>query len=87
MVLTCYNDKWKYCLTIRIDILDHNNPFPIIKLYNFNFFTPVIEYYNKNGYNLVYKKVCFVEIPNIGFHNIIFSNYILEKLKLSFNDL
>ncbi len=37
MVLTYYNDKWKYRPIIRINILNYNDPFPIIKLYSFNF--------------------------------------------------
>ncbi len=72
---------------MRIDILDYNDPFPIIKLYNFNFFILVVQYYNKDGYNLAYKKACLVEIPNIGLYNTIFGNYILEKSKSNFNNL
>ncbi len=87
MILICYNNKWRYCSTIRIDILDYNDLFPITKLYNFNFSTPVVQRYNKDGYDLAYKKVYLVEIPDIGLYNTIFDNHILEKSKLNFNDL
>ena len=86
MILTCYNNKWRHCPTIKINVLDYNNLFLIIRLYSFNFFTLVVQYYNKSGRDLVYKKACLVEIPNVGFYNIIFSNYILEKSKLNSND-
>ncbi len=87
MVLTYYNNKWKYRLTIRIDVLDHSDPFSIAKLYSFSFFIPVVQYYNKSRCNLTYKKAYLVEILNIGLYNIILGNYILEKSKPSPNDL
>jgi len=87
IVLICYNNKWRHRSTIRIDVLDYNNLFSIIKLYIFNLFTPVIQHYNKSGYNLVYKKAYLVKILNIGFYNTILSNYILGKSKPNFNDL
>src|SRR6266699_1318949 len=87
IVLTYYNNKWRHCPTIRIYILDHSNLFSIVKLYNFNFLTPVVRRYNKDGYDLAYKKACLVEILNIGLYNIIFNNNILEKSKPSFNNL
>ncbi len=64
-----------------------NNPFSIAKLYNFNFLIPVIQHYNKDRYNLTYKKAYLVEVPNVGFYNIIFSNHILKISKPSPNDL
>ncbi len=72
---------------MRIDVLNYNNLFPIVRLYGFNFPMPVVRRYNKDGYNLAYKKACFVEVPDIGFYNIMFNNYILEKLKPSPNNL
>ncbi len=87
MVLICYNDKWRYRLTIRIDALDYSDPFPIAKLYGFSFFTPVVRCYNKGGYDLAYEKACLVEILDVGLYNTMFSNHILEKSKPSFNDL
>jgi len=87
MILACYNNKWRYCLTIRIDVLDYNDLFSIARLYSFNFLLPVVRHYNKDGYNLIYKKAYLVEILNIGFYNIMFDNYILEKLKLGSNNL
>src|SRR6266699_435851 len=56
IILTYHNNKWRYHPTVRIDTLDYNNSFPIVKLYSFNFLTPVIQRYNKSRYNLVYKK-------------------------------
>ncbi len=87
MIFTCYNDKWRYRPTIKINILDHNDLFPIARLYNFSFFTPVVWYYNKGGYDLAYKKAYLVEVLNIGFYNTMFGNHILEKLKSNLNDL
>src|SRR6266566_10009848 len=87
MILVYYNNKWRHCPIIRIDVLDYNNLFLITKLYDFNFFILIVRYYNKSGYNLVYKKVCFVEVLNVGLYNIIFGNYILEKSKLNSNNL
>ncbi len=87
MILACYNDKWRYYLTIKIDVLDHSDLFPIVRLYNFSFLIPIVRHYNKDRYNLAYKKVYFVEVLNIGFYNIIFSNYILEKSKPNLNNL
>ena len=87
IILSYYNNKWRYCPTIRIDTLNYNNPFPIVKLYGFNFPTPVVQHHNKDECNLAYKKVCLVEIPDIGFYNIMFGNHILEKLKSSLNNL
>ncbi len=87
MILTCYNNKWQYRPTIRIDILNYNDLFPITKLYSFNFLMPVVQYYNKNKRDLAYKKAYFVEILDIRFYNIIFNNYILEKSKLNPNNL
>ncbi len=87
MILTYYNNKWQHCSTIKIDILNYNDPFLITRLYNFNFLIPVVQYYNKNGYNLTYKKTYFIKIPDIGFYNIIFNNYILKKSKPNSNDL
>src|SRR6266699_5128857 len=55
MILTYYNDKWRYCPTIKIDVLDYSDPFPIVRLYGFNFPTPIVRRYNKYGYNLAYK--------------------------------
>src|SRR6266566_5597319 len=49
MILACYNDKWWHRPTIRIDVLDHSDPFPIAKLYSFNFLIPVVQRYNKGG--------------------------------------
>ena len=51
------------------------------------FFIPVVRCYNKGGYDLVYKKAGFIEVPNIIFYNIVFDNYILKKSKLNFNYL
>ena len=87
MVLTYYNNKWKYRPTTRIDTLNHSDPFSITRLYNFNFLILIVRRYNKDGYNLAYKKVCLIEIPNDGFYNIIFNNYILKKSKPNFNNL
>ncbi len=87
MILTCYNDKWRHHPTTRIDVLDYSDLFPIARLYGFSFLTPVIQCHNKDGYDLVYKKAYLIEIPDVGFYNIIFSNYILEKSKPSLNDL
>ena len=87
IILTCYNNKQKHRSTIRIDILNHNDPFLIARLYSFNFPTPVVQYYNKDGYNLAYKKTYLVEIPDIGLYNTIFNNHILEKSKLNPNNL
>ncbi len=87
MILICYNNKWQYYLTIRIDALDYSNLFSIVRLYSFNFFIPVVQRYNKGGCNLIYKKVYLVEVLNIRFYNIMFGNYILEKSKLNFNNL
>ncbi len=87
MVLTYYNNKWKYCSTIRINVLNYNDLFSIAKLYSFNFLTPIVQYYNKDRCNLAYKKVCLVEVLNIGLYNIMFSNYILKKSKPNFNNL
>ncbi len=87
MILVCYNNKWRYRPIIRIDALDYNNLFSIARLYSFSFFTPVVRHYNKNKCDLAYKKVCFVEIPDVRFYNTIFGNYILEKSKPSSNDL
>ncbi len=87
MILAYYNNKWQYRPTIKIDVLDYNNPFLITKLYSFNFFISVVQHYNKDRYNLTYKKVCLVKILNIGFYNIIFSIYILKKSKSNSNDL
>ena len=87
MVLTYYNDKWKHRPTTRINILDYNDPFLIVRLYNFNFLIPIVRYYNKNEYNLTYKKAYFIEISNVRFYNTIFGNYILKKSKLNPNNL
>ncbi len=87
MILTYYNNKWQHRPTIRIDILNYNDLFSIVKLYSFNFLTPVIRCYNKGGYNLVYKKVYLVEVPDIGLYNTMFDNRILEKSKPTPNDL
>ena len=87
MVLICYNDKQRHRPTTRIDALDYNDPFPIAKLYSFNFFTPVVRCYNKDRCNLAYKKACLVEILDVGLYNIIFGNYILEKSKSNPNNL
>ncbi len=87
MILTYYNDKWRHHPTIRIDVLDYNDPFPIAKLYSFNFPTPVIQHYNKDKRNLAYKKAYLVEVPDIGLYNTIFGNYILKKSKPNFNNL
>src|SRR6266699_241794 len=56
MILTYYNDKWRHRPTIKIDILNHNNPFSIAKLYSFNFSISIVQCYNKGGYDLAYKK-------------------------------
>jgi len=87
MVLTYYNNKWRHRLTTRIDALNHNDPFPITRLYSFNFLTPVVQHYNKDGYNLVHKKTYLVEVPDVGLYNIMFDNHILEKSKPSPNNL
>ncbi len=87
IILAYHNDKQRYRPIIKIDTLDYNDLFPIARLYDFSFFTPVVQRYNKNGYNLIYKKTCLIEVPDIELYNIIFSNYILEKLKSSSNDL
>ncbi len=87
MILACYNNKWRHRPIIRIDALDYSDLFPIVRLYSFNFLMLVIRCYNKDGYDLVYKKACFVEVPDVGFYDIMFGNYILEKSKSSFNDL
>ncbi|SRR6266699_1806930 len=87
MILTCYNNKWRHRPTIRIDALNYNDPFSIIRLYSFNFLILIVQCYNKSGYDLAYKKAYFVEILDIGFYNIMFDNYILEKSKSIFNDL
>jgi len=87
MVLIYYNNKWRYRLTIRIDVLDYSDLFLIARLYGFSFFTPIIRCYNKGGCDLAYEKVCFVEVLNVGLYDIMLGNYILEKSKSSFNDL
>ncbi len=87
MILIYYNNKWWYCPTIRIDVLDYNDLFPIARLYSFNFLIPVVRCYNKDGYNLIYKKIYFVEVLNVGLYDIIFGNYILKKSKSNLNDL
>src|SRR6266699_6661069 len=87
MILICYNNKWQYHPTVKIDILNYNDPFPITKLYNFNFLIFVVQRYNKNEYNLAYEKAGFIEVPDIAFYNTIFSNHILKKPKPSPNYL
>ena len=87
MILAYYNDKWRYRLIIRIDILDYNNLFLIARLYSFSFLTPVVRCYNKSRYDLAYEKACLVEILDVGLYNIIFGNYILKKLKPNPNNL
>jgi len=87
MILICHNNKWRYRPIIRIDVLDYNDSFQIARLYNFNFLILIVRHYNKDGYNLVYKKVYLVEVLDIGLYNIMFGNYILEKSKPNFNDL
>ncbi len=85
MILIYYNDKWQYHPTARINTLDYNDPFLIVKLYSFNFPIFIIQHYNKDKYDLIYKKAGFIEISNITFHNTIFNNYILKKPKPNFN--
>src|SRR6266566_6616864 len=75
IILIYYNNKWRHRSTIRINILDYNDLFLIIKLHNFNFPISVVQYYNKDRYNLTYKKVYFVEIPNVKLYNTIFDDY------------
>ncbi len=87
MILIYYNDKWKYHSITKIDILNHNDLFSIVRLYSFNFPISVIRRYNKNRYNLVYKKTYLVEVLNVGLYNTIFGNYILKKSKSNFNNL
>src|SRR6266566_1143205 len=87
MILAYYNNKWRYRSIIRIDILDYNDLFSIARLYSFNFPILVVQRYNKGGRNLAYKKVCLVEVLDIGLYDIIFNNHILKKSKLNFNDL
>ncbi len=87
MILACYNNKWRYRPTIRIDVLDYSDLFPIVKLYSFNFLTPIVQHYNKDRCDLAYEKAYFVEVLNIGLYNIIFGNYILKKSKLNSNNL
>src|SRR6266699_7214124 len=87
IVLIYYNDKWRYRPTIRIDALNHSDPFPIAKLYNFSFPTPVVQRYNKGGCDLAYEKACLIEVPDVGLYDTMFGNYILEKSKPSPNDL
>ena len=87
MILTCDNNKWRYRLIVKINVLNYNNPFLIIKLYNFNFFISVVQRYNKSRYNLVYKKIDLIEVLNVKLYNIIFGNYILEKSKPNLNNL
>ncbi len=87
MVLTCYNNKWRYRPTTRIDALNHSDPFPIARLYSFSFPTPVVRHYNKGGCNLAYKKAYLVEVPDVGLYNTMFGNYILEKSKPNPNNL
>ena len=67
--------------------MNYNDPFSIVKLYSFNFLMPIVRYYNKDKYNLAYKKACFVEVLDIGLYNIIFGDYILKKSKSNFNNL
>jgi len=87
MVLTYYNNKWRHRLTIRIDVLNHSDLFPIARLYGFNFPILVVQCHNKDGYDLAYEKAYLVEIPDIGLYNTIFSNHILEKSKPNPNNL
>jgi len=87
MVLTYYNNKWRYRPTTRIDTLDHSDPFLIARLYGFSFLMPVVRYYNKGGCNLAYEKVYLVEVLNVGLYNIMLGNHILEKSKPNPNDL
>ncbi len=87
IILTYYNNKWRHRPTIRINTLDYNDPFSITRLYSFSFSTPIVRHHNKSGCNLAYKKACLIEIPDIGFHNIILNNYILEKSKSNPNNL
>ena len=67
--------------------MNYSDPFPIARLYDFNFFILVVRHYNKGGYDLAYEKAYLVEVPDVGLYNIMFGNYILEKLKPSFNNL
>ena len=87
MILACYNDKWRHRLTTRIDALNHSDLFPIARLYSFSFPMPVVQCYNKDGYDLAHEKACLVEVPDVGLYNTILNNYILEKSKPNFNDL
>jgi len=52
MSLTYCNNKWQYHPTTKIDTLNYNNLFPIIKLYNFNFSTSIVKIGNHFG-NLI----------------------------------
>ncbi len=87
MILIYDNDKWRYCLTARINVLDYNDPFPIAKLYSFSFLTFIVRCHNKDGCDLTYKKAGLIEVPDIAFYNTVFGNYILEKSKPNLNDL
>src|SRR6266566_6970604 len=82
IILIYDNDKWQYRLTVKINILDYNDPFSIARLYGFSFPMSIVRYHNKDGYDLAYEKAGFIEIPDIVLYNIIFGNYILEKPQL-----
>ncbi len=87
MILAYHNDKWQHRPTTKINTLDYNDPFPIAKLYGFNFPIPVVQHHNKSGYNLAYEKAYLVEVPDIRLYNTIFGNYILKKSKPNLNNL
>ncbi len=87
MILTYHNNKWRHRLTTKIDILDYSDLFPIVRLYSFNFFIPIVRRYNQGKYNLAYKKAYLVKVLDIGLYDTILNNYILKKSKSNPNNL
>ena len=74
-------DKRRYGPAVRINTLNHYNPFAITRLYHLNFTTPFRTYNNYNRGDLSYYKPSLVKVLNIIFIYLIFDYHISYEVK------
>ena len=85
-MLTSNHDERRYSPAVRIDTLNHNNLFPVARLYHLNLSTPFRTYNNYSGRDLAHHEPSFVEVLDIIFMDPILGDHVSYEVEPALNN-
>jgi hypothetical protein len=87
MVLAFNNDvRWNRS-ALKINALNHRNPFSVAKLGQLRLAFSVRIYNNHRCGNLIHHKASFVKVIDVGIGDPVFRNRVAHKVKPALNKL